>query len=73
MFQVLAKASKIIPVMIMGKIISRKKYEYYEYVTAVLISVGMTFFMLGSADDHKGNIMMFLYHVLSNCIIIALL
>jgi adenosine 3'-phospho 5'-phosphosulfate transporter B2 len=55
MFQVLAKASKIIPVMIMGKIISRKKYEYYEYVTAVLISVGMTFFMLGSADDHKGN------------------
>jgi adenosine 3'-phospho 5'-phosphosulfate transporter B2 len=55
MFQVLAKASKIIPVMIMGKIISRKKYEYYEYVTAVLISVGMAFFMLGSADDHKGN------------------
>lgn len=52
--QVLAKASKIIPVMIMGKIISRKKYEYYEYVTAVLISVGMAFFMLGSADDHKG-------------------
>ncbi|PNF23605.1 Adenosine 3'-phospho 5'-phosphosulfate transporter 1 [Cryptotermes secundus] len=52
--QVLAKASKIIPVMIMGKIVSRKKYEYYEYVTAVLISVGMAFFMLGSADDHKG-------------------
>lgn len=52
--QVLAKASKIIPVMIMGKIISRKKYEYYEYVTAVLISLGMAFFMLGSADDHRG-------------------
>jgi adenosine 3'-phospho 5'-phosphosulfate transporter B2 len=42
--------------MIMGKIISRKKYEYYEYMTAVLISVGMAFFMLGSADDHKGNV-----------------
>ncbi|XP_057321973.1 adenosine 3'-phospho 5'-phosphosulfate transporter 1 [Microplitis mediator] len=49
--QVLAKASKIIPVMIMGKLVSRKTYEYYEYVTAALISVGMTLFMLGSADD----------------------
>jgi adenosine 3'-phospho 5'-phosphosulfate transporter B2 len=47
--------------MIMGKIISRKKYEYYEYVTAVLISLGMAFFMLGSADDHKGNIIICFY------------
>ncbi|XP_014242483.1 adenosine 3'-phospho 5'-phosphosulfate transporter 1 isoform X2 [Cimex lectularius] len=47
--QVLAKASKLIPVMIMGKIVSKQKYEYYEYVTAVLISIGMTFFMLSSA------------------------
>ncbi|XP_049845760.1 adenosine 3'-phospho 5'-phosphosulfate transporter 1 isoform X1 [Schistocerca gregaria] len=52
--QVLAKASKIIPVMIMGKIVSRAKYEYYEYVTAFLISLGMTFFLLGSSDD-KGT------------------
>ncbi|XP_066587155.1 adenosine 3'-phospho 5'-phosphosulfate transporter 1 isoform X2 [Prorops nasuta] len=49
--QVLAKASKILPVMIMGKIVSRTTYEYYEYVTAVLISIGMTLFMLGSSDD----------------------
>lgn len=48
--QVLAKASKIIPVMIMGKIISHTTYEYYEYVTALLISVGMTMFMLNSSD-----------------------
>ncbi|XP_043277927.1 adenosine 3'-phospho 5'-phosphosulfate transporter 1 [Venturia canescens] len=47
--QVLAKASKIIPVMIMGKIVSKNSYEYYEYVTAVLISIGMTLFMLGSS------------------------
>ncbi|XP_067013543.1 adenosine 3'-phospho 5'-phosphosulfate transporter 1 [Anabrus simplex] len=53
--QVLAKASKIIPVMVMGKLVSKKKYEYYEYVTAVLISVGMTFFLLGSADDLQGS------------------
>lgn len=51
--QVLAKASKIIPVMIMGKVISKTKYEYYEYVTAVLLSCGMTLFMFGSSEDHK--------------------
>ena len=50
--QVLAKASKVIPTMMMGKIISSKKYEYYEYVTAVLISVGMTLFLLGSTEAH---------------------
>lgn len=52
--QVLAKASKIIPVMIMGKIVSRAKYDYYEYVTAVLISIGMMMFLLGSTDDQSG-------------------
>ena len=58
----------------MGKIISRKKYEHYEYVTAVLISVGMAFFMLGSADDHKGNtIICFYITFLNNYIIIAFL
>lgn len=41
--------------MIMGKIISRNKYEYYEYLTAGMISSGMAFFMLGSADD-KGKL-----------------
>lgn len=50
--QVLAKASKIIPTMIMGKIIASKKYEYYEYVTALLISFGMTMFLLGSTEAH---------------------
>ncbi|KOC63316.1 Adenosine 3'-phospho 5'-phosphosulfate transporter 1 [Habropoda laboriosa] len=47
--QVLAKATKIIPVMLMGKIVSHSTYEYYEYVTAILISVGMTLFMLDSS------------------------
>ncbi|XP_033217621.1 adenosine 3'-phospho 5'-phosphosulfate transporter 1 [Belonocnema kinseyi] len=53
--QVLAKASKIIPVMIMGKFISRNSYEYYEYVTAVIISIGMTMFMLGSSTNSKND------------------
>lgn len=48
--QVLAKSCKIIPVMLMGKVISRNKYEHYEYITATMISMGMVFFMFGSSD-----------------------
>ncbi|CAK9822869.1 Adenosine 3'-phospho 5'-phosphosulfate transporter 1 [Anthophora retusa] len=53
--QVLAKASKIIPVMLMGKLVSHSTYEYYEYVTAILISIGMTLFMLDSSDYKSGG------------------
>ncbi|KAL3979607.1 Ras and EF-hand domain-containing protein [Sarotherodon galilaeus] len=49
--QVLAKASKVIPVMLMGKIVSHKSYEYWEYFTAVLISVGVSMFLLSSTTD----------------------
>jgi solute carrier family 35 (adenosine 3'-phospho 5'-phosphosulfate transporter), member B2 len=51
--QVLAKSCKIIPVMIMGRIISRNKYEFYEYIVAIAISVGMVFFLSGSYDHSK--------------------
>ncbi|BES93840.1 adenosine 3'-phospho 5'-phosphosulfate transporter [Nesidiocoris tenuis] len=54
--QVLAKACKIIPVMMMGKLVSKHKYEYYEYVTAALISIGMTFFMLSSAPSEDNTV-----------------
>lgn len=50
--QVLAKSCKIIPVMLMGKIVSRTKFEFYEYLTAALISIGMLAFLLGSKSDH---------------------
>lgn len=53
--QVLAKSCKIIPVMLMGKILSKNKYQCYEYFTAVLISLGMVFFMMGSANSDKSN------------------
>lgn len=53
--QVLSKSCKVIPVMLMGKLISRNKYELYEYVTAVLISVGMVLFLFGSHDDNVGE------------------
>lgn len=48
------KASKIIPVMVMGKLVSNKKFEYYEYVTAVMMSSGMVLFMLNNSGDHTG-------------------
>lgn len=53
--QVLAKSCKIIPVMVMGKIVSRTKYQFYEYLTAGLISLGMVLFMTGSAEENKGS------------------
>ncbi|XP_063921155.1 adenosine 3'-phospho 5'-phosphosulfate transporter 1 [Zophobas morio] len=49
--QVLAKAAKTIPVMIMGKVILKVKYEYYEYVTSVILSIGMLIFMLNAGND----------------------
>ncbi|KAH1018645.1 adenosine 3'-phospho 5'-phosphosulfate transporter 1 [Dendroctonus ponderosae] len=53
--QVLAKASKTIPVMIMGKVVSKTKYEFYEYVTAVILSFGMLFFLLDTGTDKTSN------------------
>lgn len=52
--QVLAKSCKIIPVMVMGKVISKTKYELHEYLTAIMISFGMIFFLTGSEDNAKG-------------------
>lgn len=53
--QVLAKSCKIIPVMLMGKVVSRSKYEFYEYLTAILISLGMVFFLMGSANGTSAS------------------
>jgi len=57
--QVLAKASKIIPVMLMGKLVSKKKYEFYEYLVALIISLGMMAFLFGkdrSADNGTSTV-----------------
>lgn len=47
--------------MIMGKIVSRAKYEYYEYLTALLISLGMGLFLWsvgpgGKFTDHASSL-----------------
>ena len=47
--QVLAKASKVIPVMLMGKLVSNRTYPWHEYLSATLLSFGVALFLL-SAD-----------------------
>lgn len=39
--------------MLMGKLVSHKSYEYWEYFTAVLISVGVSMFLLSSSSSTK--------------------
>ena len=50
--QVLCKASKMIPVMIMGKVVSGKTYPYHEYIVAVLLSFGTSLFLLSHGSGH---------------------
>jgi adenosine 3'-phospho 5'-phosphosulfate transporter B2 len=42
----------------MGKVVSKRTYEYHEYITACMISVGVTLFLLNSGDvtRHKGTV-----------------
>jgi adenosine 3'-phospho 5'-phosphosulfate transporter B2 len=52
--QILAKACKVIPVMLMGKVVSNKTYHLSEYLTAMLLSMGVAVFLLGTANtSHK--------------------
>ena len=53
--QVLAKASKVIPVMIMGKVVNKTRYQFYEYIVAIMISFGMVLFRFGSTDTVKAK------------------
>jgi len=46
--QVLAKSSKLIPVMILGKYIARKVYPWQDYFEAVVICIGVATFTLNS-------------------------
>lgn len=53
--QVLGKASKMIPVMIMGRVVSQKTYQYYEYVVALLISIGVSLFLTATGSDKHSS------------------
>ncbi|CAG2177042.1 unnamed protein product, partial [Oppiella nova] len=50
--QVLSKACKIMPVMLMSQVIGGKKYRTVEYLFAISISIGMTIFLW---NDHSVN------------------
>lgn len=53
--QVIAKSTKVIPVMLMGKCVSGKTYQFYEYLTALMISAGVAVFLLSSGDHSSKN------------------
>ena len=48
--QVLAKACKIIPTMLMGKLVQGKSYPLWDYGCAFLMSVGVSLFMFSKAE-----------------------
>lgn len=51
--QVLGKACKVIPVMLMGKVVSGNSYEFYEWATAGMLSLGISLFLL--SQGHSGK------------------
>ncbi|XP_039263557.2 adenosine 3'-phospho 5'-phosphosulfate transporter 1-like [Styela clava] len=51
--QVLGKACKVIPVMLMGKVVSGNTYEFYEWATAGMLSVGISLFLLSQGQSGK--------------------
>lgn len=53
--QVLAKASKVIPVMLMGRLVSRKSYDWHEYLLAFAISLGMGLFLLSRSSSSSST------------------
>lgn len=46
----LAKSSKMVPVMLMGRVLSGKRYPWYEYIIAVVISAGVAMFLLSQSS-----------------------
>lgn len=58
--QTLSKSCKIIPVMLMGKLLNKKTYDWVEYAEAAAISFGVTLFSFsensgGDDDDGTGG------------------
>lgn len=51
--QCLSKSCKVIPVMLMSKILLRKKYPFSDYLCAILLAIGMFVFMLNQPLNMK--------------------
>ena len=54
--QMLAKAFKILPVLLMGQFLHNKTYESYEYYCAIFIGFGLYLFIYSSEMDSYNNI-----------------
>lgn len=53
--QVLSKSFKIVPVMLVSKLILHKGYKFSEYLCALLLSVGMFIFLLNQPISIRGH------------------
>ncbi|KAK5579118.1 hypothetical protein RB653_008797 [Dictyostelium firmibasis] len=51
--QVLAKSCKPIPVIFMGLLLFKKKYPFLKYIVVIVISLGISLFMLPKASSKK--------------------
>jgi adenosine 3'-phospho 5'-phosphosulfate transporter B2 len=68
--QTLSKSTKVIPVMLMGKLLNRKSYRWVEYGEAGMISLGVSMFAFsegkpkgGTSTEVLGILMLALYVV----------
>ncbi|GMI17027.1 hypothetical protein TrLO_g15307 [Triparma laevis f. longispina] len=53
--QTLFKSFKLLPVMIMGKILRNSTYETYEYLVSLIVGIGLTLFLGSSENVDFGN------------------
>lgn len=57
--QVISKSCKIIPVMLMSKILLHKRYQSFDYLCALMLSVGMFIFLFNQPvvdkSGHENN------------------
>jgi adenosine 3'-phospho 5'-phosphosulfate transporter B2 len=53
--QTVFKSSKVIPVMLMGKVLNGKSYSWAEYVEALFVTFGILLFILEDVDNGKSG------------------
>ncbi|TGZ67229.1 hypothetical protein CRM22_004899 [Opisthorchis felineus] len=53
--QVLSKACKVVPVMLMGTFVQRRSYSLSEYLTAGMISFGLSLFLLSDPEKESNQ------------------
>jgi UDP-galactose transporter B1 len=52
---ILSKSSKHVPVMLIGKIVYKKEYEWYKYVSVAMICGGIALFTASKSGDKTEN------------------